>query len=260
MKQQKISESQFGNAAERYLTSPVHAQGKDLERLAALVKHIGPVKTLDLGCGAGHAGFALASSGAHVTACDPSENMLEVVSREAKRRGLPIETVPSPAEKLPFEDASFDLIVTRYSAHHWRDLKVALAEAARVLVPGGKLVVIDSIAPEEPLFDTILQTIELLRDASHVRNYRVSEWKSMLEDAGFSVGESDVWVVRIEFESWITRLNTPPARVGALRTVFPDLPDEAQRYFGIGKDYSFDLGTAWVEATRCQQDVKQEAK
>ncbi|MHB0990449.1 MAG: class I SAM-dependent methyltransferase [Burkholderiales bacterium] len=256
MKQQTISESQFGNAAERYLTSPVHAQGGDLKRLATLAGRIGPAKALDLGCGAGHASFALASSGAHVTACDPSANMLEVVSREAKRRGLPIETVLSPAEQLPFEDASFDLIVTRYSAHHWRDLKVALAEAARVLVPGGKLVVIDSIAPEEPLFDTILQTIELLRDASHVRNYRISEWKSMLEDAGFSVGESDVWMVRIEFESWITRLNTPPARAEALRAVFPDIPDEAQRYFGIGQDYSFDLGTAWVGASRCQQEAK----
>lgn len=250
MEQQKLSGNQFGNAAEKYLTSPVHAQGRDLERLSALVRRIGPVKALDLGCGAGHAGFALASSGAHVTACDLSEKMLGVVAREAKRRGLPIETVLSPAEELPFEDASFDLMVTRYSAHHWLDLKGALAEAARVLVPGGKLVAIDSIAPEEPLFDTILQTIELLRDASHVRNYRVSEWKSMLEEAGFTVGESDVWTVRIEFESWIERLDTPPSRVDALRAVFPDLPEEAKRYFGIGEDCSFDLGTAWIGASR----------
>ncbi len=250
MEQQKLSGNQFGNAAEKYLTSPVHAQGRDLERLSALVRRIGPVKALDLGCGAGHAGFALASSGAHVTACDLSEKMLGVVSREAKRRGLPIETVLSPAEELPFEDASFDLMVTRYSAHHWLDLKGALAEAARVLVPGGKLVAIDSIAPEEPLFDTVLQTIELLRDASHVRNYRVSEWKSMLEEAGFTVGESDVWTVRIEFESWIERLDTPPSRVDALRAVFPDLPEEAKRYFGIGVDCSFDLGTAWIGASR----------
>lgn len=250
MEQQKLSGNQFGNAAEKYLTSPVHAQGRDLERLSALVRRIGPVKALDLGCGAGHAGFALASSGAHVTACDLSEKMLGVVSREAKRRGLPIETVLSPAEELPFEDASFDLMVTRYSAHHWLDLKGALAEAARVLVPGGKLVAIDSIAPEEPLFDTVLQTIELLRDASHVRNYRVSEWKSMLEEAGFTVGESDVWTVRIEFESWIERLDTPPSRVDALRAVFPDLPQEAKRYFGIGVDCFFDLGTAWIGASR----------
>ena len=250
MEQQKLSGNQFGNAAEKYLTSPVHAQGRDLERLSALVRRIGPVKALDLGCGAGHAGFALASSGAHVTACDLSEKMLGVVSREAKRRGLPIETVLSPAEELPFEDASFDLMVTRYSAHHWLDLKGALAEAARVLVPGGKLVAIDSVAPEEPLFDTVLQTIELLRDASHVRNYRVSEWKSMLEEAGFAIGESDVWTVRIEFESWIARLDTPPSRVDALRAVFTGLPDEAKHYFGIGEDCSFDLGTAWVGSSR----------
>ena len=250
MEQQKLSGSQFGNAAERYLTSPIHAQGRDLDRLSALVARIGPVRALDLGCGAGHASFALASSGAQVTACDVSEKMLEVVSREAGRRGLGIETVLAPAEELPFEDASFDLIVTRYSAHHWFDLKGALGEAARVLAPGARFVAIDSIAPEEPLFDTVLQTVELLRDASHVRNYRVSEWKSMLADAGFAVQESDSWTVRIAFESWIERLGTAPERVRALRAVFPEFADEAKRHFGITDDCSFDLGTAWIGSIR----------
>ena len=250
MEQQKLSGSQFGAAAERYLTSPVHAQGRDLDGLSALVRRLGPVRALDLGCGAGHAGFALASSGAHVTACDLSAKMLEVVAREAGRRGLAMETVLAPAEALPFEDASFDFIVTRYSAHHWLDLKGALAEAARVTKRGGKFVAIDSIAPEEPLFDTVLQTIELLRDASHVRNYKVSEWKSMLVDAGFATEESEVWTVRIEFESWIERLGTAPERVRALRAVIPESPDEAKQYFRITDDCSFDLGTAWIGSSR----------
>ena len=66
MEQQKLSGSRFGDAAERYLNSAVHAKGQDLERLSKLVR--GPIRALDLGCGAGHASFALASNGAHVTA------------------------------------------------------------------------------------------------------------------------------------------------------------------------------------------------
>ncbi len=248
MEQQKLSGSQFGNAAERYLDSPVHAKGQDLARLSKLVR--GPIRALDLGCGAGHASFALASNGAHVTACDVSDKMLEVVMMEAERRNLAVETALAPAEELPFEDASFDLVVTRYSAHHWFDLKRALAEAARVLAPGGRFVVIDSIAPEEPLFDTVLQTIELLRDASHVRNYSVSEWKAMLGEAGFAAAESDTWTVRIEFQSWIERLGTAPERVAALKSVFPEFPDEAKRHFRITDDCSFDLGTAWIGSVR----------
>ena len=51
------------------------------------------------------------------------------------------------------------------------------------MVPGGRLVVIDVVAPEIPLFDTTLQVIEFLRDASHVRDYRVSEWIAMQKAA-----------------------------------------------------------------------------
>ena len=54
----------------------------------------------------------------------------------------------------------------------------------RVLKPGGSLVVVDVVASESPLADTALQTLEMLRDPSHVRDYRVSEWLVMLADAG----------------------------------------------------------------------------
>jgi len=246
MDQQTQSATQFGASAANYLSSPVHAGGADLTRLAALA---GQSRSLDLGCGAGHASFALARGGAReVIAYDPSAEMLAVVAREAAARGSScIVTRQGAAESLPFEDRSFDLIATRFSAHHWVSVPRALAECARVLRPGGRLVVIDVVAPETPLLDTALQVIEFLRDASHVRDYRCTEWAGMLRAAGFAVAAESGWKLPMDFPSWIARIGTPPARVDALRAVFAALPSEATDYFAVDAGFSFAIDAASFE-------------
>ncbi|MDN0074008.1 methyltransferase domain-containing protein [Crenobacter sp. SG2303] len=249
---QNLVQQQFGNTARNYLSSTVHAQGTDLARLTALAKRLGPERVLDLGCGAGHASFAVAAGGARaVVAYDLSAEMLAVVATAATERGhSQIATLQGPVEALPFADGEFDLVVTRFSAHHWLDMGRALAEAARVLAPGGTLVVIDVVAPETPLYDTVLQTIELLRDASHVRDYRVSEWRAMLTAAGLDVQGSDSWKLPLAFDSWVVRIGTPPGRVAALRETFAALTREARDYFAVTADDSFSSDTAWIEARR----------
>ncbi|MGE5522866.1 MAG: class I SAM-dependent methyltransferase [Rhodospirillaceae bacterium] len=248
MKQTSLAAEQFGATAHRYLTSAVHAHGADLERLTALARQRHRPSVLDLGCGAGHAAFAMARGGARVTAYDLSPDMLRVVEEEAGRRGIAgLHTRQGPAEHLPFADASFDVVATRFSAHHWADVGRALDEVRRVLRAGGSLVVIDVVAPETPLLDTVLQTVELLRDASHVRDYRASEWTVMLREAGFGIPQCETWKLRMEFETWVTRMRTPDVRVHAIRDVLAHAVDEVKRYFSVGNDGSFDIDIAWME-------------
>jgi ubiquinone/menaquinone biosynthesis C-methylase UbiE len=252
MDQQELTVNQFGSNAGYYLSSEVHSKGEDLARLVAIVQQMPAVRALDLGCGAGHVAYALARGGApRVVAYDPSADMLSVVADEACRRGHDaIETKVGAAEQLPFEGNSFDLVVTRYSAHHWADVPRALAECARIIAPGGKLIVIDVVAPEAPLLDTSLQVIEFLRDASHVRDYRISEWRDMQKAAGLAASSVRSWKTHIDFATWIARIGTPPARVAALQTVFPALPREAVEYFNVSDGFSFEFDTAWIEAVK----------
>ncbi len=262
MDQHELAARQFGSMAEQYLTSSVHATGDDLDRLTALVRGLA-VRTpftrgsagssvLDLGCGAGHASFALARGGAgRIVAYDLAAQMLDVVSAEARKRNHgQIETCSGPAERLAFDEASFDAVVTRYSAHHWLDVHRAVGEMARVLKPGGTLVIIDVLAPESPLMDTILQTVEILRDRSHVRNYRESEWRQMLETANFSTPEVIRWKLPMEFAGWTARIGTSESRIAALKIVFDELPSEAREYFAVAHDRSFAIDAGWFAATK----------
>ncbi|MGH7120462.1 MAG: class I SAM-dependent methyltransferase, partial [Acetobacteraceae bacterium] len=161
LKHETLVAEQFGSRAAVYLASAVHAEGADLNRLAHLMRGQNEARVLDLGCGAGHVSFAVAPHVAEVVAYDLSAEMLETVTRAAAGRGLGnVRTERGVAESLPFPDTSFDAALSRYSAHHWRDLDAALREVARVLKPGGLFAVADAISPGSPLLDTHLQAIE----------------------------------------------------------------------------------------------------
>ena len=237
---------QFDPRASVYLASPVHATGPDLERAKELAGDVvqRQAAMLDVGCGAGHLSFALAAGFARVVAADPSPSMLATVGTAAAERGLPqIETRQASAGALPFGDASFLLVASRYSAHHWRDVRGALRELRRVAKPGGYLLIIDVLGCSTPLADTHLQAMELLRDPSHVRNLSPDEWRAALDGAGFRIVEAADWATRLEFRSWIERMRTPPESVAAIRRLEAGAPREVWDALAIEPDGSFTVRT-----------------
>jgi len=242
---------QYSSQAQAYLDSPVHAAGPDLTQ--AHVRVVASIPSnefaLDVGCGAGHLSFALAPALARVVALDPSAQMLATVEKAAADRGLAqIKTSLGNAETLPFPDHSFGLVCTRYSAHHWTRLNAALREMRRVLKPGGRLLLIDVLGEEDALVDSHLQMIELLRDRSHVRNRAVSEWNTLLINAGFADIEHASWPTHIDFATWVARMRTPPSRVAMIREVQNDAPKEVHDGLAIEPEGSFTCRTGFFWA------------
>ena len=240
----------FGSTAAAYLTSQTHATGADLRTLAESIAATPDATVLDMGCGAGHASFAVAphaQRGGRLRhrAADAGDGR----RRGANERGLAnIRTQQGAAETLPFADHSFDWVISRMSAHHWHDVPLALAEVRRVLKPGGKVLFIDIAGIDHPLLDTHIQAIELLRDGSHIRDYRADEWIALFAAAGFNASIRERWRIDIEFSSWVARMRTPEPRVVAIRSLWDNSPDEVRQYFDVQEDGSFKLDALMIDA------------
>jgi SAM-dependent methyltransferase len=218
----------WDRVAAAYATSPIHAAGADLGWLVEALAPAAGDRVLDLGCGAGHAGFAVAARGAVVTAVDTSEGMLETARLLARDRGLDgYEAVRADVVALPFADAAFDGVVSRYSGHHWPDVGAALAEAARVLSPGGRFAIVDTVVPDAPALDSLVNALELLRDPSHGRNLRLGEWRHTFEAAGLAVDTERRWMIPLETVSWFARMQTEAWRAEAARALLRSASSEA---------------------------------
>lgn len=244
-----LVKSQFGGQAAAYLQSNVHAQGADLRRLREWLAADGEATLLDVGCGAGHASFTAAAQVAQVTAYDLSEGMLAVVAQEAEKRGLNnITCAQGPAEVLPFGDNHFDIVISRYSAHHWHDMQAALMEIRRVLKPGGRFIMMDIASPGKAILDVWLQTIEMLRDPSHIRNYSQGEWLAMVNNRGMIVDKLVGDTLHLEFSSWVARMKTPDNIVEAIRYLQSKVSQKVRDHFAIADDGSFTSDTIMFEA------------
>ena len=242
-------QNQFGPRAEAYVASAVHATGEDLARISERAAATEPKHAIDLGCGGGHVAYALAPYAEKVTATDLSPAMLAAVAQAATARGLAnIATVEASVEDLPFEDATFDFLGCRYSAHHWLNVEQGLSEARRVLKPDAPAIFVDVYAPARPLLDTHLQCVELLRDTSHVRDYALAEWLDMLARCGFEIDACRTWRLKMEFATWTDRMATPPHFRDAIRALQQSAADDVKAHFAIEDDGSFMLDMLMIEA------------
>ncbi|MGE5333248.1 MAG: class I SAM-dependent methyltransferase, partial [Nitrososphaerota archaeon] len=224
----------FGATAEAYVTSLDHASGPDLNRLVELAAPSRTDHALDISTGGGHTALALAPHVARMTASDLTPRMLAAARDFLTASGVTNASyVVADAEQLPFLDASFDLVTVRIAPHHYANLPKAVHEMVRVLKPGGRLLLIDNIAPESPELDEMDNRWEKWRDPSHVRNYTVSEWRAYLADAGLEITDAELQRKSFNFAPWVERMRMPAAERAKLEADMLAAPPDAQAYFAI---------------------------
>lgn len=244
---ESLIQQQFGQQAEAYLHSRVHAQGEDLRILAQSVGLQPQAELLDLGCGGGHVSYQMAERVGQVVAFDLSPSMLAVVAKSAQEKQLEnITTVQGNVAEFPFDDDRFDFVVSRYSAHHWQMWEQALREVRRVLKPGGKAIFIDVAGSDIPLQDSWLQTIELLRDPSHVKDYSAAHWLGGLARAGFQLRFSQSFPLFLDFQQWIARMTPPPVHVEAIHSLLASADPSVQKFLGFDEAGNFTLTTVML--------------
>lgn len=242
-------ERQFSQVADRYRTSTVHAAGEDLAQMLVAAQLQGHEAVLDAGSGAGHTALTFAPHVASVVSVDLSAAMLAQGRQQTQARGITnIDFRLADVEDLPFPDQSFDLVVSRYSAHHWPRPQRALAHFRRLLRPGGCVLLSDIVSRPDYTYDTHLQAFELLRDPSHVRDHTPAAWLVMLAEAGFAGEVVFAWSLRLDFTNWVERMATPPATIGTLRTLMDGAPEEIRAAFAIEEDHSFAIPGALIKA------------
>jgi ubiquinone/menaquinone biosynthesis C-methylase UbiE len=239
---------QFSRVAARYAASPVHAGGPSLDAMIEAARLTGRERVLDVGCGPGHTALAFAPRSAEVVALDLSAEMLEAGRALAAERGVGnLRFEQGDVENLAFEPGSFDVVTSRVSAHHYPDPDRALREIARVLVPGGLFLLVDSVAPEDDEQDTFFDLIERTRDPSHVRNWRISEWQAKLRAAGYEAALLGTWRWTLDFTAWVERMETPPESVAVLRAAFAGASDALKRGFRIRDNADWEIPVALLE-------------
>jgi SAM-dependent methyltransferase len=191
----------WSERAEAFRESPTHREGPDLDLLVDWCEPGHDVKVLDVATGGGHVARRLLEAGCTVVTVDPAPGMQP--------------DVVAPAEDLPFEDGSFDVVTCRIAAHHFPDIRKAVAEMARV--SARLLVIEDNVYRGEHV-----EEAERLRDPSHVRCYSEDEWRELVTDAGFEVEQVERFARRQSFDAWLQRVDTPPDAAARIRELLAD--------------------------------------
>jgi len=252
----RVVSEHFGSVAGNYTASSIHARGEDLKWLIEAVTLAGDERVLDVGTGAGHAAFAFAPHVAAVEGIDITPAMLEQAEHNAGERGLDnVAFSLGDVEDIPRPDASFDIVVSRWCAHHYADVRRAAAEISRVLKPGGTFLLIDSVVPNDARLDTVINTLETLRDTGHVRNYAIHEWLDFLERVNLHAEVLHEWALRLDGEDWVARMDTPPVYVEAIRALLAESDDGLRAVLGITDEddpsgWGFDLPAAFFKAIK----------
>lgn len=224
---------EFTRQAETFAASAAITEDRLTERFQEAIGAAGDGKILDVACGPGIVTAVLAGRAEQVTAFDATPEMLKKARQRCAGAGLDnVSFEQGNAETMPFDDGTFDGVVTRLAIHHFADPARVLGEMFRVLRPGGLAVIADVVASEDPEEAALQNAVEIIRDPSHVRMLPATELDAVIAGTGLVIQAQSTWDKAREFGEWMGIVNDPQ-RVEPLRTVAAALA-KAGLHAGMG--------------------------
>jgi SAM-dependent methyltransferase len=212
---------QFTRQAVPFSTAPGIRDESALRRLVAASGAGGDDTVLDVACGPGLVVCAFAPVVRHATGIDVTPAMLDRARALAAERGI-VNVTWRQGEvlPLPFDAASFSIVVSRFAFHHFERPQAVLAEMRRVCRPGGRVVVYDLLGSDDPAKAAAFHALEVLRDPSHVRALSRGELAALFPAVGLPPPDVTDAPLPFVVEEVIGRSFPRPEDVPAIRAAY----------------------------------------
>ncbi|HEX5435346.1 MAG TPA: methyltransferase domain-containing protein [Candidatus Angelobacter sp.] len=212
---------QFTRQAVPFSQSPSVSNQKALESIVISAGASPEDTVLDVACGPGLLVCAFARGVRHATGIDLTPAMLEQARKLQQEQGLTnVSWQQGDVTQLPYPNAHFSIVSSRFVFHHVQEPLVVLKEMARVCRPGGRIVVAD-IAPVPEKADA-LNAEERLRDPSHVRAMPERELRGLFTQACLPEPDARHYRVECELDDLLSRSFPNPGDEQKIRKMFSD--------------------------------------
>jgi ubiquinone/menaquinone biosynthesis C-methylase UbiE len=183
-------------------------------------------RVLDVAAGTGHLSRAIAPHVRQVVAIDMTREMLEKAKEEAVKAGLVnILFEEGDAAALPYQDNSFDMVVSRLAMHHFENPQQQLSEMVRVCKPEHAVGIIDLLSPSDQALIASYNRLERMRDASHTMALTKEKLANAMDVSGLSILRIDTRDINVDFGLWVEMTGTDPQ---TRNTISSELEQELQ--------------------------------
>ncbi len=234
--------SQFSRQAVPFAALPGHSES--IRMLIDLCELDGTETVLDVACGPGLVASAFAAHAAHVTGVDLTPGMIDEARRRQPATLDNLDWRIGDIGALPFADASFSVVLTRYTFHHFLDPRAALREMMRVCKPGGRILIADVV--QQPDKAAAYDHLEKLRDPSHVHALTFAEMDALISGSGLTDIRTARYKIDTPLDPHLAASFPNPGDEPTIRALFAAELDEDRlglgvRRVGDGLDFSFPI-------------------